>query len=72
MEKCIRHHFAYSALREVLRTSLPTVGRKEPYSSGQVLTTSRACSAPYRHVNFLKIIAIKWNSSYTVGSVIDH
>ena len=29
-------------------------------------------SAPYRHVNFLKIIAIKWKSSYTVGSVIDH
>ena len=36
------------------------------------VTTSRACSAPYRHVNFLKIIAIKWKSSYTVGSVIDH
>ena len=53
-------------------TSLPTVGCKEPHSSGQVLTTSRACSAPYQHIDFHKIIAIKWKSSYTVGSVIDH
>ena len=39
-----------------------------------IVTTSRdlGTSAPYRHVNFLKIIAIKWKSSYTVGSVIDH
>ena len=65
-------------------TSLPTLGWKEPHSSLSV-TTSRACSAPYQHMDFhkikksivyQKIISIKlfhlMGSSYIVGLVLEH
>ena len=57
-------------------TSLPTLGWKEPHSSLSV-TTSRACSAPYQHMDFHKIkntyslpkndFHLMGKSSYRVG-----